>query len=199
MKSYINKISNLHKAVIIVLATFLLAACAEKQLKPAEVMINDPDRHYYPLIQGDILKVNYEIENISDEPLVIREIQTSCGCIVPSDELPIMVLPNKTGYVKLAYNSIKNMGHVEHQVYLYGNFTDSVYRQLNFDTNVVPAADYIRDYEELWQDQHTKSGGSIKNLVDGSSADKGYYTDKKGSPRDNTRRNRQEKADEFAW
>lgn len=182
------------------LAAVLIAGCKQKELKPAEVYITDPDRHYYPVIQGEILKIDYEIENIGDEPLVIKEIQTSCGCIIPSDELPIMVLPNRKNRVKLAYNTIKNMGHVEHQVYLYGNFTDSVYRQLNFDTNVVPAADYMRDYEELWQVQEDKYGGtSIKDMVDGNSSDKGYYTDQKGDIRENTRRERQEKADEFAW
>lgn len=197
MKAHNTRISKF--MAVFATCMILLSSCKEKELEPAEVVITDPDRHYYPLIQGDILKVNYEIENISDEPLVIKEIQTSCGCLVPYDELPIMVLPNKKSNIKLAYNSIKNMGHVEHQVYLYGNFTDSIYRQLNFDTNVVPAADYMRDYEELYQEQETKYGASIKDLVDGRSSDKGYYTDEKGDPRENTRRERQEKADEFAW
>ena len=181
-------------------AFIMIVGCKDKDLAPAEVFITDPDRHYYPVVQGEVLKVEYEIENIGDETLVIKEIQTSCGCLVPYDDLPILVLPNRKNRVRLAYNTIKNMGHVEHQVYLYGNFTDSAYRQLNFDTNVVPASDYIRDYEELWQVQVDKYGGtSIKNLVDGDSSDKGYYTDFKGDPRENTRRDRQQKADEFAW
>ena len=191
--------SKIRNITLLLLACLVATACKEKELKPAEVIITDPDRHYYPLIQGDILKINYEIENISDEPLVIKEIQSSCGCIVPYDDLPIMVLPNKKSYVKLAYNSIKNMGHVKHQIYLYGNFTDSIYRQLNFDTNVVPQADYLHDYEELYQEQEEKYGTSIKDLVDGNSSEKGYYTDRKGDPRENTRRERQEKADELAW
>lgn len=186
--------------VALVLALILLFGCKNKELKPAEVSIADPDRHYYPVIQGEILNIDYEIENISDETLVIKEIQTSCGCIIPADDLPILVLPNKKNRVKLAYNTIKNMGHVEHQIYLYGNFTDSIYRQLNFDTNVVPAADYIRDYEELWQVQEDKYGGtSVKDLVDGNSSQKGYYTDEKGDSRERTRRERQQKADEYAW
>lgn len=190
----------MRRLLYIAAIALLLGACKEKELQPAEVFITDPDRHYYPVIQGEILKIDYEIENIGDETLVIKEIQTSCGCIVPYDELPIMVLPNRKNHIKLAYNTIKNMGHVEHQVYLYGNFTDSVYRQLNFDTNVVPAADYLRDYEELWQVQEDKYGGSsVKDLVDGNSSDKGYYTDRKGDVRENTRRDRQQKADEFAW
>lgn len=194
------RLKNHYLLTLCAMALLIFGACKEKELKPAEVVITDPDRHYYPVIQGEMLQIDYEIENISDEPLVIKEIQTSCGCLVPYDELPIMVLPNRTNRVKLAYNTIKNMGHVEHQIYLYGNFTDSIYRQLNFDTNVVPAADYLRDYEELWQVHEDKYGGtSIKDLVDGASNDKGYYTDQKGDIRENTRRERQEKADEFAW
>ena len=186
--------------VAFALIATLLTACKEKELDAAEVFITDPDRHYYPVIQGEILNITYDIENIGDETLVIKEIQTSCGCLVPFDDLPIFVLPGRKNRVRLAYNTIKNMGHVEHQVYLYGNFTDSIYRQLNFDTNVVPAADYIRDYEELWQVHEDKYGGmSFKDLVDGNSSDKGYYTDAHGDPRENTRRDRQRKADEFAW
>lgn len=176
----------------------LLYSCKEKELEAVDVAIEDPHRHYYPVIQGETLPVIYEVENISDTPLVIQEIQTSCGCLVPADDLPIVVLPGKTGRIRLGYNSIKNTGYVQHQVYLYGNFVDSVYRMLTFDTHVVPPADYTRDYEELWHEQ-TENGGdrTIRDLVDGNSSNKGYYTDEHGDPRENTRKERQRKADEF--
>lgn len=160
-------------------------------------MITDPDRHYYPVIQGEILPITYEIENISDHPLVVQEIQTSCGCLIPFDDLPIMVLPNKKNTIRLGYNSIKNTGHVEHQVYLYGNFTDSLYRLLTFDTNVVPPADYTRDYEVLYHDQAQKAKLKIEDLVDGNSIEKGYYTDDHGDPRENRNREMNEKVDEL--
>lgn len=175
----------------------LLFSCKEKQLNEVDVVIEDPHRHYYPVIQGETLPVHYDIENVSDEPLVIQEIQTSCGCLVPFDDLPIVVLPGKTGRVRLGYNSIKNTGFVEHQVYLYGNFTDSVYRELKFDTHVVPPADYTRDYEELWHEQTQRGDRTLKDLVDGDSSNKGYYTDDHGDTRENRRRERQRKADEI--
>lgn len=158
----------------------LLAAC-DKQLQPAEVEIIDPVRHYYPVVQGEPLAITYEIENISKEPLVIQEVQTTCGCLVPQDLLPLVVLPNKTGKLNLTFDTTKNTGAVEHFVWLYGNFTDSVYRELMFDTNVVPPADYTRDYEEIY---HERNHGSrtIKDMVDGLSSEKGYYTDL-GDPR----------------
>lgn len=174
-----------------------IVACKEKSLKEANVLIEDMDRHYYPVIQGEVLPIDYEIENISETPLVIQEIQTSCGCLVPYDDLPIMVLPNKKNTIRLGYNSIKNTGHVEHQVYLYGNFTDSTYRLLTFDTNVVPPADYTRDYEVLYHEQNENGPVTVEDLVDGTSSNKGYYTDEEGDIRENTRKERQNAADEF--
>lgn len=181
-----------------ILTALVLVACKQKELEPTEVVINDPYRHYYPVIQGETLPVIYELENISETPLVIQEIQTSCGCIIPRDDLPIMILPGKKGRVRLAYNTIKNTGEVKHQIYLYGNFTDSIYRLLTFDTHVVPPSDYTRDYEELWN-KEVETGGSttLRDLVDGTSNQKGYYTDENGDIRENTRKERQEKADQI--
>ena len=141
---------------IICLFLFILSLVScEKELKPATVAIKDPVRHYYPVLQGETLEVSYEIENTSDNPLFIREIQTTCGCIIPRTDLPIIILPKKSGFVEVGFNTIKNTGYVCHYIYCYGNFKDSTCIELQFDTNVVPRADYIRDYEQLWHEQTT--------------------------------------------
>ena len=164
-----------HKVIFLLSAALLLISC-EKELKPVHVVVVDPVRHYYPVIQGELMGVTYELENVDEEPLFIREVQTTCGCLVPRDELPIVVLPHKSGFVHLDFNTIKNTGYVSHYVYCYGNFADSTYIELSFDTNVVPRADYIRDYEQLWTEQ-TNHKGSMREFVDGTTAQKGYYTE----------------------
>ena len=176
----------------------LLGSCKKKELKPVDVEIIDPVRHYYPVIQGEVMPISYEIENLSDEPLVIKEIQTTCGCIIPKDNLPIIILPKKIGKVNLAYNTTKNTGAVDHIVWLYGNFKKKNYRELFFDTNIVPPADYTRDYEQLYHEFHTHTG-SLKDLVDGYSYEKGYYTDEGENPRAKKRNEIQRKADELAF
>lgn len=173
-----------------------LAGC-QKTLAPASVEIIDRVRHYYPVIQGETLGITYEIENTSDNTLFIQEVQTTCGCLIPRDELPIVILPKRTGYLRLNYNTIKNTGHVTHYVWCYGNFADSTWRELSFDTHVVPSADYIRDYEQLYREKITHTG-SMRDFVDGRSSEKGYYTDA-GDPRDQERREMQEAADRFAF
>ena len=169
----------------LILAVALGVAC-QRELKPVEVEIIDPKRHYYPVIQGELLGVTYEIENISDHPLFIKEIQTTCGCLGPMDDLPIVVLPNQRSKIHFTYNSTKNTGYVEHFAWLYGNFADSTYRELQFDTNVVPPVDYTPDYEELWHQVETKSP-NMKDLVDGRASEKGYYTDEDLDPHEQNR------------
>ena len=126
--------------------------------------------------QGEALKILFEIENTSNNPLFIQEIQTTCGCIIPKNELPIVILPHRMGTIHLAYNTIKNTGYVSHNVYCYGNFKDVDYAEMTFDTNIVPQADYVRDYEELWQEQR-KKGVTVREFVDGDMTQKGYYTE----------------------
>ena len=118
--------------------------------------------------------VNYEIENISDNPLFIQEVQTTCGCLVARDDLPIVVLPHKKGFLHLEFNTIKNNGYAEHFVYCYGNFKEGNMIELQFDTNVVPQADYSRDYEQLWKDQK-KDVDVPRRRDDGTYDVKGYY------------------------
>ena len=137
------------KFVAILAVMVAVFASCNKRLKPATVLIANPVLHLNPVPQGEALKIQFEIENTSNNPLFIQEIQTTCGCIVPKNELPIVILPHRMGTVHLAYNTIKNTGYVDHFVYCYGNFDGEDHIELEFDTNVVPRADYIRDYEQL--------------------------------------------------
>ena len=187
------------KRITIYISFLILLTACDKELKPAEVIIVDPVRHYYPVIQGEMLGVTYEIENISDNPLFIQEVQTSCGCLIPRDEMPITILPHKRGFVHIDYNTKKNTGYVEHYIYCYGNFKDTTIVELEFDTNVVPQADFIRDYEQLWQEQ-TKKTGSMRDIVDGTSSQKGYYTGELNpTPREQRREAVQDAIDDVAF
>lgn len=179
---------------IVAALVFMVFIACDRELKPVEVEITDARRHYYPVIQGELLGITYDIENTSNHPLFIREIQTTCGCMFAEDKLPIVILPKQTGKVHFTYNSTKNTGYVEHFVWLYGNFADSLYRELQFDTNVVPPRDYTRDYEVLYHDVENKSE-NVKDLVDGKSTDKGYYTDEGIDPRDQNRKETQKSVD----
>ena len=151
-----------------------LGSC-RKNIGMTTVAVADSVRHYYPILAGDVLTLSYELENTGDQPLIIRDIQTSCGCIVPELDTR-MLLPGKQVRLLFKYESAKNIGYVEHTIRIYGNIKPNGVYKLKFDTNVVTHADYTRDYEELYKEEVERSN-IIRGLVDGDESEKGYWTD----------------------
>ena len=151
-----------------------LASC-RKDIGMTTVSVRDSVRHYYPVLTGEILTLSYELENTGDQPLIIRDIQTSCGCIVPELDTR-MLLPGKKVRLLFKYQSAKNIGYVDHTIRIFGNIKPTGICKLKFDVNVVPNADYTRDYEELYKDAVERSN-IMRGLVDGDESEKGYWTD----------------------
>ena len=159
--------------LILSLSTIFIG-CKEK-IGYTTVYVPDSIRHYYPILAGQNLNLSCEIENTGDNPLVIREIQPDCGCIAPTLKSRL-VLPGKTVVLKFTYESAKNIGYVQHIIRIHCNAGENGIVKLIFDTNVVPHADYTRDYEELYQETVEKNQ-MIRGLVDGTENEKGYYVD----------------------
>ena len=57
-----------------------------------------------------------------------------------------------------------------------GNILPKGMLELKFDVNVVPHADYTRDYEELYKEYILKNS-TMEELVNGKANEKGYYVD----------------------
>lgn len=160
---------------LIVLTILILSACNIKN-KKTTLSVIDPDRHYYPILQGQELDIQYEIQNTGNEPLFIHDIQASCGCI-EINKSSLTILPvNGKGFIRLKYNSTKNTGYVKQYVTLYANLIDSDQHTITFDLHVVPHAQYIKDYEELFREYQTTNAVE-KELVEGPEYLK-YYIDR---------------------
>ena len=151
-----------------------LGSC-RKNIGMTTVHVPDSVRHYYPVLAGEILNLSFLLENTGDQPLIIRDIQTSCGCIVPELDTR-MLLPGKQVRLLFKYESAKNVGYVDHTIRIYGNIKPTGICKLKFDINVVTHADYTRDYEELYKEAVERSN-IIRGLVDGDESEKGYWTD----------------------
>ena len=152
---------------------FFLSGC-KKKVRPTTMVIKDSVRHYYPIKQGQQLDIMFTITNTGDAPLVISDIQPSCGCIILDKSSHIIIPEEGIRQFKATYNSIKNVGEVVHRIRIFGNMLPNGKAELKFDVNVVPDADYTRDYEELYQDFNTKNG-IVREMVDGKESELGYY------------------------
>ena len=156
----------------------LVCCCAtscKKRVGMTTVAIVDSVRHYYPVLTGQVITLSYELENTGDQPLIIRDIQPSCGCIEPQLDSK-MVLPGKKIRLLFKYESAKNIGYVQQVIRVHGNIKPNGIAKMLFDINVVPNADYTRDYEELYKEAVERSA-MVRGLVDGDEKEKGYWTD----------------------
>ena len=158
-----------HILSIFLLITLLSCDGFESKVKEAapitKMEIEDPIRHYYPVVRGDKLNVTYKFKNTGKHPLVIRDVQASCGCITTNKfERPIS--PGKFGYIQFEYDSNKNIGYVEHYVLIVANVEDTYTNEIKFATNVVSDPLYIKDYEQIYlEEQNTNT----EELVEGDS------------------------------
>lgn len=150
-----------------------LTSCDFKE-NLVDVTITDPIRHYYPIVQGKKLNIVVKLENKSDFPFKITDILTSCGCIILKKGTLEVIPAQSSGFIELTYDSNKNIGLVNHFIYIYGNLKKADKLVANFDVHVVPDALYTPDYEELYR-KEVEAGGGVKNRVEGNENENGYY------------------------
>lgn len=74
---------------------------------------------YGKITKGDNGERTFIFTNIGDKPLVIKNIQSSCGCTVPKKpEQPIM--PGEKGEIKVSYDT-KRVGGFSKMITIFSN------------------------------------------------------------------------------
>lgn len=128
-----------------------ISSC-EKRVLPTALSVADSVRHYYPIVAGEKLHFSYILRNIGDSPLLLADIQPSCGCIAGKLNANV-IPPHDSLVVSFTFDSSKNVGYVKHAIRLYGNILPRGMATLVFDVNVVPPSDNDLDYEEVFKQQ----------------------------------------------
>ena len=165
------------KRILPILAFALVLVSCSTRVQYTTVEIKDPIRHYYPILQGQDLTVTVRVNNTGKVPLVVKDVQPSCGCIILESDHEFVVPPERSMSVTLHYDSRKNVGKVEHAIRFWGNISPGGMAEMRFDVNVVPDANYHHDYEELYD--KNESARKLKELTKGQSDTRvGYYVDR---------------------
>ncbi len=86
--------------------------------------------------QGDKVSHVFNLDNSGDAPLIITNVQTTCGCTAtdwPRDP----IAPGETASIKVNFNSTGKMGRQNKIITIISNATASV-NQIRIVTNVLP-------------------------------------------------------------
>lgn len=156
-----------------------LSSC-HKRVGPTTLRIVDPIRHYYPLVQGEDLKMNYLIINTGHYPFIIQDIQPASLSVELTKEHPHLIPSGDSLNVSLVFHTDRNIGYAQHKIRIFGNVsmvndTLEVMGEavLTFDTHIVHPTLDQSDYEERYWEKKANS----EKRVNGTRGEQGYYTD----------------------
>jgi len=161
--------------ILALLATSFGMSSCKKKVRPTTIYIRDSIRHYYSVLQGQELELTIQVANVGKEPLVIADIQPSCGCIAKDKVEQNVILPDKQGRFKFVFHSEKYLGYVHHTIRLFGNIEPDGMAEFKFDTNIVPPYHASPDYEDVYRD-YVERNGRLDEVLRAQANQRGYWT-----------------------
>jgi len=165
--------------LLISVISLLMSGCkntdTENQfLAKTSMKIEDPVRHYYPILQGLKQNIIVKVTNTGNEPLKIYKVLPSCGCTIAKFSTSA-IAPGNDAFIEMEYDSNKNIGYVGIYTTIIAN-TEKHHHTMFFDLNVVPESLHTKDYEELYHIEQEKKG-NLQELVEGKTNERGYLVD----------------------
>lgn len=129
-------------AILGILLLFVSVAFAqEAKVEPPVIKADGPiltlDKNTHDfgdIYQGDVVEHTFKFTNTGNQPLLITNIQTSCGCTTPTwPRDPIM--PGGKGELKVGFNSAGKMNKQTKTLPIISNSATDV--SVTFTTNVL--------------------------------------------------------------
>lgn len=129
-------------AILGILLLFVSVAFAqEAKVEPPVIKADGPvltieknTHDFGDIYQGDVVEHTFKFTNTGNQPLLITNIQTSCGCTTPTwPRDPIM--PGGKGELKVGFNSAGKMNKQTKTLPIISNSVTDV--SVTFTTNVL--------------------------------------------------------------
>lgn len=100
----------------------MLLSLAANAVTAQPIIVFDEQRHDFGSIEESDGKVSFDFTfaNVGNEPLVISNVRTTCGCTAPEyTQEPIA--PDSTGSIKITFNPTGRPGKFSKSIYVYTN------------------------------------------------------------------------------
>jgi hypothetical protein len=125
------------KYLIVILALgFVIPAVAQdgQKVNGPVLTLEKSSFDFGDIYQGDKVEHIFKFTNTGNEPLIITNVQISCGCTQPEwPKNPIM--PGGKGEIKVGFNSAGKMGHQSKNLPIVSNAVNDA--SVTFTTNVL--------------------------------------------------------------
>jgi hypothetical protein len=120
--------------VVMVLA---IAAQAQKQAG-AQLTWENSNHNFGEVVLGDKVEHTYKFTNTGNEPLIITNVQPSCGCTLPKSWPRDPIMPGDKGELVIAFNSAaKPLGKLERTTAIISNAVNEGANQIKFSAIII--------------------------------------------------------------
>jgi len=87
--------------------------------------------------QGDKVEYVFKYKNTGNEPLLITNVQVTCGCTTPKGWARDPIAPGQSGELTVAFNSVGKFGKQNKVVTIVSNAVNTEGSQITFTANVL--------------------------------------------------------------
>jgi hypothetical protein len=87
--------------------------------------------------QGDKVEHTFKFKNTGTEPLIITNVQVTCGCTTPKGWARDPIAPGQSGEITIAFNSLGKFGKQNKVVTVVSNAANAEGGQISFSANVI--------------------------------------------------------------
>ena len=132
MKKYLFVLA----ALFIALQSFAQEAGANK-VNGAVITFEKKTHDFGDIFQGDKVEETFRFTNTGTEPLIITNVQVTCGCTTPKGWPRDPIMPGGKGEITVAFNSAGKNGRQNKVVTVVSNAVNTEGSQFSFVTNVL--------------------------------------------------------------
>ena len=126
------------KKYLFLFAFVLFAAGAIAQESNGPVITWEKKTHDFGDInQGDKVEHTFYFTNTGTEPLIITNVQVTCGCTTPKGWPRDPIQPGGKGEITIAFNSAGKIGRQDKVVTIVSNAANADEAKISFTTQVV--------------------------------------------------------------
>ena len=123
-------------SLLLVGFAFFATAQEEEPMTGPKISFTEKSYDFGEITQGEKVEHIFEFENVGNEPLILSDVRTTCGCTAP--EWPREpIAPGKTAKIKVVFNSAGKMGMQNKVITVMSNAVNNPER-VKIVTNVMP-------------------------------------------------------------
>ena len=116
---------------------FAFGLQAQKQNGPILTWEKGGTHDFGEIVQGDKVEHTYKFTNTGNEPLIITNVQPSCGCTLPKSWSRDPIMPGGSGELVISFSSVGKFGKQDKITSVVSNAINEGANQIKFTANIV--------------------------------------------------------------